>query len=346
MITLRPGRVPERTNIRRLRIKGLHGYLDKDITFNPDINLLVGINGSGKTSVLNVISWLLQPSIPQLCVTEFRTLSLDLIQNRRKYRIRCTQSDTEFKLFVEGQKSKFAPLVVQLQRPAGTVQNVSDQEELLEAYGGLQPDKGEQKAWRFLQALPSPIVVGLERTLRSEKAELLFSAAKARSLGHAAPSTPSPLGRVQDLASEAFGRYRTRLIRLNDDLRDKMTLAAFDIGSLPSTRKQSAPKVSLPTTSQITALEDRVARYFAQELQLRRTREVAHGRRAATAMEYFRKLERLLRISQRRVKGQEDPLWPVVTGHFRKIRRCLPTLKNLMPRRKRHTRRSSSIWIP
>jgi transposase InsO family protein len=52
----------------------LHGYLDKDIRFNSDINLLVGINGSGKTSVLNIISWLLQPAIPHLCVTEFKEL--------------------------------------------------------------------------------------------------------------------------------------------------------------------------------------------------------------------------------------------------------------------------------
>ncbi len=323
MTTSKAAQVPGQTNIHRLRIKRLHGYLDKDITFNADINLLVGINGSGKTSVLNIISWLLQPSIPQLCVTEFRSVILDLTQDRRRWRLRCTQTSTEFKLFVEGQRSKFAPLVVQLQRPTSSIRNIRDQEELLEAYSGLQPDKREQKAWNFLQALPSPIVVGLERTLRSEKGEFLVSAAKARSLGRTAPVTSSPLGRVQDLASEAFGRYRTQLIQLNDELRDKMTLAAFDIGSLPSTRKESTARASLPTATQITALEERVARYFAQELQWRPVGEIAHSRRAETAVKYFRKLKNLLRSSRRRSTGGKDPVWPLITGHFRKIRRLL-----------------------
>jgi predicted ATP-binding protein involved in virulence len=47
--------------ILSLRIKGLYGYLDKDIDFNTDINLLVGINGSGKTSVFNLINSKLSP---------------------------------------------------------------------------------------------------------------------------------------------------------------------------------------------------------------------------------------------------------------------------------------------
>jgi predicted ATP-binding protein involved in virulence len=94
MILLKPGNVRGKTTIRRLRIKGLYGYLDKDIRFNADINLLVGINGSGKTSVLNIISWLLQPGIPQLCITEFKEIILELVQNRKLYRLRCTQSST------------------------------------------------------------------------------------------------------------------------------------------------------------------------------------------------------------------------------------------------------------
>jgi DNA repair exonuclease SbcCD ATPase subunit len=53
-------------NIDKVIIKNLYGYLNKEINLNRDINLLVGINGSGKTSVLNVINWLLIPSFPNL----------------------------------------------------------------------------------------------------------------------------------------------------------------------------------------------------------------------------------------------------------------------------------------
>ena len=41
--------------IDTLVISNLYGYINKEIDFNNDLTLLVGINGSGKTSILNII---------------------------------------------------------------------------------------------------------------------------------------------------------------------------------------------------------------------------------------------------------------------------------------------------
>ena len=64
-------------NIKKVVIKNLYGYLNKEIEFNSDINLLVGINGAGKTSILNVVNWLLVPSLSNLCVNEFDKIEID-----------------------------------------------------------------------------------------------------------------------------------------------------------------------------------------------------------------------------------------------------------------------------
>ena len=48
-------------NITKIIIKNLYGYLNKEIEFNEDINLLVGINGSGKTSLEKLILGLYAP---------------------------------------------------------------------------------------------------------------------------------------------------------------------------------------------------------------------------------------------------------------------------------------------
>lgn len=45
--------------IKKVEIKGMNGYRDIDISFNNNISFLVGINGSGKTTVLNIISSIL-----------------------------------------------------------------------------------------------------------------------------------------------------------------------------------------------------------------------------------------------------------------------------------------------
>src|SRR6516162_3195488 len=116
--------------LRHLTLRSLYGYMDKDIDFRNDINLIVGINGSGKTSVLNVVSWLLQPSIPHLCMTEFHEVRLDFSQDGADAVIRCTQTETEFQFFLEGTAYvDFAPLTVQLARPPASIRTLQDREE-------------------------------------------------------------------------------------------------------------------------------------------------------------------------------------------------------------------------
>lgn len=50
--------------MRIISFKGqeVFGYLDFDIKFNSDISFLIGSNGSGKTTVLQLIRALLTPS--------------------------------------------------------------------------------------------------------------------------------------------------------------------------------------------------------------------------------------------------------------------------------------------
>ncbi|MBT0016096.1 AAA family ATPase [Vibrio alginolyticus] len=43
------------------KAQGVHGYLDFDVDFRHDVNFFAGLNGSGKTSALNLIMALLTP---------------------------------------------------------------------------------------------------------------------------------------------------------------------------------------------------------------------------------------------------------------------------------------------
>lgn len=46
------------TYIERIEIEGLWGRFDVDWKLNPDVNVLIGKNGTGKTTILNLISYL------------------------------------------------------------------------------------------------------------------------------------------------------------------------------------------------------------------------------------------------------------------------------------------------
>lgn len=81
--------------IKTLKFKNLYGFMTKTIEFKEGVSILVGINGSGKTSVLNIINWVIKPSLADLCTVEFDNIELTFSMNACTYTIYCEQNDVE-----------------------------------------------------------------------------------------------------------------------------------------------------------------------------------------------------------------------------------------------------------
>ena len=136
--------------LREINISGLYGYIDKKIEFHSDINLLVGINGSGKTSVLNIISWMLNPaSLPQLCITQFRKISLKITYKSVSYELICQQTGklmTYDVVRVGAKRKSFHPLeILLLPFPEGFTERPDFKKAALDRYSGMKPNKRELK---------------------------------------------------------------------------------------------------------------------------------------------------------------------------------------------------------
>jgi len=260
--------------LKHLVIKRLHGYLSKEVALNERITLLVGINGSGKTSVLNVLNWLLVPSLADLCTVEFEELSLAFRRHHKDYVIRCTQSDKQLMLQVHG-GGELRPLRVVLFRPArelpfGALPDVR------EHYATLRPEKHEADTWNFLAALPKPVVLGLDRRARRTQ--------PARREGRRHES--NPVEEVQRLAQDGFAEYRNEAIRFNDELKDKILLLAFDV---EISRKPSTRRKILISDDQITTLEERVRKYLEQSAVVKSA--TARGEHVSQAVAgYFKQI--------------------------------------------------------
>lgn len=63
--------------LNRLYVAGLMGGRTLEVKFNPDLNLLYGINGSGKTTVLNIIAAIATGSLDGLSRYELKEVVLD-----------------------------------------------------------------------------------------------------------------------------------------------------------------------------------------------------------------------------------------------------------------------------
>ena len=64
--------------IESFKIEKLWGYRDIDLTFNDDVNILIGPNGSGKTTILNLLHSILSLDIPKLLDVNFEQAEIRL----------------------------------------------------------------------------------------------------------------------------------------------------------------------------------------------------------------------------------------------------------------------------
>jgi predicted ATPase len=72
----------------------VHEFLNFNIDFNDNLNFIAGLNGSGKTTALNLINFLLAPAIEELARIKFEVLVLVLFDEKTesKLTIKCWQS--------------------------------------------------------------------------------------------------------------------------------------------------------------------------------------------------------------------------------------------------------------
>ncbi len=249
--------------IEKLIIKGLYGYIDKTISFNNDLTLLVGINGSGKTSILNIINWLLRPSMPNLCVTEFKTIQLLFQLKNEKYEILCKHNKTTFTYTIKTEKEKFNPLIVRIATPPSEIKNDDGLKlSLIQRYTGLSPDQKEKKTWDLIATFPNPTVIGLDRNLYAEESEKIFieESLRGRIVKKGSIQNLSPLDRVKEIVNREYRRKKNSILNLTSNLKNHLMLSTF-AGSITIESFTSGIRHKLNIT-QIEGAEKRVNEYF------------------------------------------------------------------------------------
>lgn len=150
--------------INEVKISKLYGHLSIDIDKIENIFLLVGINGSGKTSVLNVMNWLLVPDFPSLCVYEYDYLSVNFSWSGKECKIKAMQNSTHVKIVLTENGREFNPIVYQLGIHPEKIQSEKHRALLREHYGKMGPSPDEVEAWEYMhKQVPGPLFIGLTR---------------------------------------------------------------------------------------------------------------------------------------------------------------------------------------
>lgn len=240
--------------IKRVWALNLYGGLDLDFKLHQGINLLVGINGSGKTTALNIINWLLTLNIEGLATTEFTEVGVELSNGSTQLiKLRCSQSSTDMHIHGQFGTEKLSPIHVRLHAlPLGFQDSQEAREELRQRYSQLSPEPSEEPLWSRIMQMNKPLAILLDRTIAVQEGGFLnFDDGRKVIVRGRTKPVGEPTNHVQSIARDRYAAYQSQLIKLNDKLKAKLITSSFETG-IPSKR------TALLTLDQITTIEKKL----------------------------------------------------------------------------------------
>ena len=314
--------------IESLVIKGLYSHYDKNLKFKKDCTLLVGINGSGKTTILRIINWLLTPSIPDLSSTKFDKIKMVFYHEDIKYTILCEQDSLEMKYHLTAGSKQYEPLVASLEQdPSSLNSDFRRRETMLRRYKGLMPESKEMETWDAIRRIPSPVFLGVDRSPLSCEREL----DSPRNL-----SNKSEKGTGLDYSSQLLTRASTEenasVLDLTERIKSKLMVYAFD--AVVDINEVLPVRSYLPSRQEIEMVESRVVDLCKSDL--------INQDDLNNVRQYFKRLKKLIGND---TKNDSDAHVNFVLNikQYEKVKRILNDFEDFEAKKKQATSKTDAF---
>ena len=98
------------------RGENIRGYQNHCINFRNGVTFLIGINGSGKTTVLNLIQGLLTPSLKILSTIEYSYIEIELVVNQDMKKIVVSSTKSEDLIAISIAMGGQPPIIAEISR--------------------------------------------------------------------------------------------------------------------------------------------------------------------------------------------------------------------------------------
>jgi predicted ATPase len=204
--------------------------MDLKLVFNEDLTLLVGVNGSGKTTALRLIHAVLNPAFEELMSIPFELLQLAIDEQGTERMLTARRINNELQISVSGIEGTLNLAVIEMPARRTTEQIANFNATLSQQCSG-------NSTFDFLSKLASPLFLGLDRRqLLGPDDESISDVDRFRmytASRHAQDSKilRGSLGRslveVQALIQEAYRTFRRSQDFYTSRLRKSVLLSAF-----------------------------------------------------------------------------------------------------------------------
>lgn len=209
----------------RFKAKKVFGHIGFDVKFNDDLTFLTGINGSGKTTVINFLINLLTPDIYELQKIRFHSAELQFLDDEgaRRFIKASTGSDGTIRLEASGAEEPFTYRIFQADIYPNSPRLV---EEEAEHFREVYATSTSHPVLQIISQLPTPMFLGLDRRARTDPRHFRGLRRTGMSRGEALTRSglSGSLEEARRLAEESYRHASIRASRVGDELQQRMLL--------------------------------------------------------------------------------------------------------------------------
>lgn len=236
--------------ILRFNARGVHGFLSFDFALHENLTFITGINGSGKTTVLNSILGLISPSLSLLAKMEFESISIEVENDGSKITISASRGDNQTTLATSVTKEaiSFSHFVPDDEEPSFKQAEAEN-----EYYRSIFMSVADHPVLAAIASLPTPMFLGIDRRVRySEERKSSSYALRRRAYARNIFGGSLSMS-MNDAIALAETNYRDMLIeagRMAEGQREEMLLELLNFRAA-----EHFPEIASPSDADIRLLK-------------------------------------------------------------------------------------------
>lgn len=320
--------------IESVIIKKLYGHLDFNINFMPDVNFVIGINGSGKTSILNVLSWVLSPSLMRLSQLDFTSIKIVCSDSRRVQKVvNVRRRKTYIDMAIGGiSESLRIPI---FEYSSETPASERTRPTIQEMYERFMIEEKENPVLETIENLAGPLYLPLDRRWEAAPMQRPLLRTSLR-YGRVGRVVRRPVDQVLYLAERFYRERQFDVNVLSDKLRKELVAYTFgEVVKIPSIRKVRKPW----TVEEVQKRRETVARGLNQA-------GIQIDPRIVTG--YFKGLEKIVRALWKKGFDRGEVTaeyfeWAINIPQVEKIERLIKTIESFNKERENLEKRLNAF---